>query len=158
MRSLSLGFCGLGLLFVGSAAAESPDEKMARSGSSSAGSDVELTYDLNAPESHGDGAIEVAETIRPTTDGWERAVRVARPGPRLPSGLRPALAIQSPDLASDRSASTLTWKVGTDRATLTVNGADPLTSIPGDDPGARLFVLDPGAAAARVRLSVQPQD
>jgi mono/diheme cytochrome c family protein len=116
------------------------------------GSDVALTYALNSPQAPGDVPIEVNETVRPTADGWERAVRVVTSP--LPSGLRPALVLQPGDRAADRTTATFSWTVGGDRLTLRVVGARPTPASLPDDPVARIFALDPGATA-RVQLSVQ---
>jgi mono/diheme cytochrome c family protein len=119
------------------------------------GSEIELAYAVNPPGTHGEPPIDVAETIRPTADGWERVVRVMTKA--LPSGHRPALLVQAP-AGSDgpgREASVLTWTAGADRVMLRVLDARPTGARLPDDRTARLFLFEPGAVGARVQLSVQ---
>jgi hypothetical protein len=121
------------------------------------GAGVRLTYDLNAPKSERDAPIEVAETIRPTNDGWERAIQLVSAS--LPGHLRPALVVQAPDGSGDRGASSFSWLAGADRVTLRVLDARPDPSTLGDDPTAHLFLFGPTPTAggtARIQLSVQP--
>jgi hypothetical protein len=117
------------------------------------GSDVTLNYTLNPPGALSDAPIEVTESVRPTADGWERAVRVVS-SPLL-AGLRPALVIHPADLASDRDTTTFSWSVGADRLTLRVVGARPKPASVPDDPAARFFVFEAGASP-RIQLSVHP--
>ena len=117
------------------------------------GSDVALTYALNPPQAPGDAPIEVTETVRPTADGWERAVRVVS-SPLL-AGLRPALVIQPADLTSDRNTTAFPWAVGADPLTLRVvvpaRRRRPSATTP--QPGSSSSM---GAPPARIQLSVQP--
>jgi mono/diheme cytochrome c family protein len=123
-----------------------------------AGSDVRLLYALNPPQALALAPLEVAETIRPTQDGWERLVRVETRG--LPAGLQPALVVQTPSAAVGAGAdrSTFTWKAGADRVRLHVTGArDTRATLPGDAT-AHLFLLAPATldnGSARLRLSVE---
>jgi mono/diheme cytochrome c family protein len=125
-----------------------------------AGSDVRLLYALNLPQALAIAPLAVAETIRPTQDGWERLVRVETTG--LPAGLQPAVVVQTPATAAgggpDRS--TFTWKAGADRVTVTlrITGArDTRATLPGDAT-AHLFLLDPATldnGGARLRVAVE---
>jgi hypothetical protein len=119
-------------------------------------SNVRLTYELNPPTAPAEAPIQVAETIRPTDDGWERTVQLVRSP--LHNSLRPAVVVQAPaGRAEDRTGeqSEFTWKAGTARVTLRVRDATPAAGMLHDDPTAHLFFYSAGKDAVRIRLSVR---
>jgi hypothetical protein len=122
-----------------------------------AGSDVRLTYELNPPTAPAAAPTQVAETIRPTDDGWERTVRLIRVP--LHNPLRPAVVVQAPAGCTEVRTveqSEFNWKAGTAQVTLRVRDATPAAGGLHDDPTCHLFLVGAGKDAVRIQLSVRP--
>jgi cytochrome c2 len=113
------------------------------------GPNIRLAYRLHAPES---GFFQVEERIRPTTNGWERSVRVRD----VPAGYRPALVEQPPASATPSiDPPGWSWRVGPTRVMLGLAGTGAPLPAP---KGSRLIPLAPapdGAFSGEVRLSVE---
>ena len=134
---------------------EGPEETRERFGSfremQFKGDGLILKYRLNRETAP---SLDVAETVQPISDGWERLIQVSA----VPAGDRAVLVEQVPeDGVSSQNEMVWTWSVGTTPVTLRVEGGVPLR---GEYQRARLWALTPradGTSEARVRLTVGPR-